>query len=153
AYSSNEDPGGGVHAAFVIVRSACERAVMILASPVHSYKIVVSAQALSVRRAYKGRGSFEDGARPQGGEVRGFRSGDGREGRREERQFRPGVPTSGLDWQTGEGHPRGLRPAMMGRLGPKDLAECGRCGSGQAHPRLVVMGPSAGMDRDSSTFV
>src|SRR5439155_1386019 len=65
AYSSNEDPGGGVRAAFVMVRSACERAVMILASPIHSYKIVVSAQALSVRRAYKGRGSFEDGARPQ----------------------------------------------------------------------------------------
>src|SRR5207249_6736600 len=49
--------------AFVIVGSACERAVMILASPIHSYKIVVSAQALSVRRAYKGRGSFEDMAR------------------------------------------------------------------------------------------
>src|SRR3989440_10231863 len=122
AYSSNEDLGAGVRAAFVIVGSACERAVMILASPVHSYKIVVSAQALSVRRAYKGRGGFEDGARPQRGEVRGFRSGDGREGRREKRQFRGGVRSYGLDRQTGEGHPRGLRPAMVSRFGPKDFA-------------------------------
>src|SRR2546427_9077405 len=42
---------------------------------------------------------------------------------------------------------------MMSRFGPKDFAACGRCGSGQVHPKLLVMGPIAGIDSDSRTFV
>ncbi len=42
---------------------------------------------------------------------------------------------------------------MVSRFGPKDFAACGRCGSGQVHPKLLVMGPIAGIDSDSRTFV
>lgn len=42
---------------------------------------------------------------------------------------------------------------MPGRFGPSDFAACGRCGSGQVHPNLLVMGPIAGVDSDSRSFV
>jgi len=42
---------------------------------------------------------------------------------------------------------------MVSRFGPKDFAACGHCGSGQVHPKLLVMGPIAGIDSDSRTFV
>jgi uncharacterized protein related to proFAR isomerase len=42
---------------------------------------------------------------------------------------------------------------MLGRFGPKDFAACGRCGSNQVHPKLFVMGPIAGVDSDSRSFV
>ena len=42
---------------------------------------------------------------------------------------------------------------MPRRFGPKDVAACGRCGSGQVHPNLLVMGPIAGIDSDSRSFV
>ncbi len=42
---------------------------------------------------------------------------------------------------------------MLGRFGPKDFAACGRCGSNQVHPKLLVMGPIAGVDSDSRSFV
>ncbi|TLZ44020.1 MAG: hypothetical protein E6K19_05790 [Methanobacteriota archaeon] len=42
---------------------------------------------------------------------------------------------------------------MTGRFGPQDFAACGRCGSGQVHPKLLAMGPIAGIDSDSRSFV
>lgn len=42
---------------------------------------------------------------------------------------------------------------MPSRFGPKDFAACGRCGSGQVHPKLLVMGPIAGIDSDSRSFI
>src|SRR5438128_11210223 len=42
---------------------------------------------------------------------------------------------------------------MPGRFGPTDFAACARCGSGQVHPKLLVMGPIAGVDSDSRSFV
>lgn len=42
---------------------------------------------------------------------------------------------------------------MAGYLRPKDFAACGRCGSGRVHPKLLVMGPIAGIDSDSRTFI
>lgn len=42
---------------------------------------------------------------------------------------------------------------MPRRFGPKDVAACGRCGSDQVHPNLLVMGPIAGIDSDSRSFV
>jgi uncharacterized protein related to proFAR isomerase len=42
---------------------------------------------------------------------------------------------------------------MPGRFGPSDFAACGRCGSNQVHPKLLVMGPIAGVDSDSRSFV
>jgi len=42
---------------------------------------------------------------------------------------------------------------MPGRFGPSDFAACGRCGSGQVHPNLLVMGPIAGVDSDSRSYV
>jgi len=42
---------------------------------------------------------------------------------------------------------------MAGRFGPKDFAACARCGSDQVHPKLLVMGPIAGIDSDSRSFV
>src|SRR6266545_3130545 len=42
---------------------------------------------------------------------------------------------------------------MAGRFGPNDFAACGRCGSGQVHPNLLVMGPIAGIDSDSRSYV
>lgn len=42
---------------------------------------------------------------------------------------------------------------MAARFGPKDFAACGRCGSNQVHPKLLVMGPIAGIDSDSRSFV
>jgi len=42
---------------------------------------------------------------------------------------------------------------MAGRFGPKDFAACGRCGSNQVHPKLLAMGPIAGIDSDSRSFV
>src|SRR2546422_43328 len=42
---------------------------------------------------------------------------------------------------------------MPGRFGPTDFAACGRCGSGQVHPKLLVMGPIAGVDSDSRSYV
>ncbi len=42
---------------------------------------------------------------------------------------------------------------MAGAFGPKDFAACGRCGSSQVHPKLLVMGPIAGIDSDSRSFV
>lgn len=34
-----------------------------------------------------------------------------------------------------------------------DVAACARCGSGRVHPKLLVMGPIAGIDSDSRTFI
>src|SRR2546425_1042765 len=42
---------------------------------------------------------------------------------------------------------------MPGRFGPTDFAACGRCGSDQVHPKLLVMGPIAGVDSDSRSYV
>jgi uncharacterized protein related to proFAR isomerase len=42
---------------------------------------------------------------------------------------------------------------MPRRFGPSDVAACGRCGSDQVHPNLLVMGPIAGIDSDSRSFV
>src|SRR5437879_11346999 len=42
---------------------------------------------------------------------------------------------------------------MPGRFGPTDFAACARCGSGQVHPKLLVMGPIAGVDSDSRSYV
>jgi uncharacterized protein related to proFAR isomerase len=42
---------------------------------------------------------------------------------------------------------------MPGRVNPKDFAACARCGSDQVHPKLLVMGPIAGIDSDSRSFV
>jgi uncharacterized protein related to proFAR isomerase len=42
---------------------------------------------------------------------------------------------------------------MARRFGPDDFAACARCGSGQVHPKLLVMGPIAGIDSDSRSFV
>ncbi len=42
---------------------------------------------------------------------------------------------------------------MPGRFGPSDFAACARCGSGQVHPNLLVMGPIAGVDSDSRSYV
>src|SRR5207247_10381007 len=42
---------------------------------------------------------------------------------------------------------------MPSRFGPNDFAACGRCGSGRVHPKLLVMGPIAGIDSDSRSFV
>jgi uncharacterized protein related to proFAR isomerase len=37
--------------------------------------------------------------------------------------------------------------------GLQDVAACGRCGSRRVHPKLLVMGPIAGIDSDSRTYV
>src|SRR6266511_1775270 len=42
---------------------------------------------------------------------------------------------------------------MAGRFGPNDFAACARCGSGKVHPKLLVMGPIAGIDSDSRSYV
>jgi uncharacterized protein related to proFAR isomerase len=42
---------------------------------------------------------------------------------------------------------------MAGRFGPTDFAACARCGSGQVHAKLLTMGPIAGIDSDSRSFV
>src|SRR5437764_3468995 len=42
---------------------------------------------------------------------------------------------------------------MPRRFGPNDFAACGRCGSGRVHPKLLVMGPIAGIDSDSRSYV
>jgi uncharacterized protein related to proFAR isomerase len=42
---------------------------------------------------------------------------------------------------------------MADFLTPSDVAACGRCGSGRVHPKLLVMGPIAGIDSDSRTFI
>src|SRR6266568_3007733 len=42
---------------------------------------------------------------------------------------------------------------MAGRFGPNDFAACARCGSGRVHPKLLVMGPIAGIDSDSRSYV
>src|SRR6266550_16856 len=42
---------------------------------------------------------------------------------------------------------------MPSRFGPNDFAACGRCGSGRVHPKLLVMGPIAGIDSDSRSYV
>src|SRR5256712_1571688 len=42
---------------------------------------------------------------------------------------------------------------MPGRFGPTDFAACGRSGSDQVHPRLLVMGPIADGDSDSRSYV
>src|SRR2546428_7369986 len=42
---------------------------------------------------------------------------------------------------------------MAGRFGPTDFAACARCGSNQVHPKLLVMGPIAGADSDSRSYV
>lgn len=42
---------------------------------------------------------------------------------------------------------------MARRFGPEDFAACARCGSGRVHPKLLVMGPIAGIDSDSRSFV
>ncbi|HKZ97980.1 MAG TPA: HisA/HisF-related TIM barrel protein [Thermoplasmata archaeon] len=34
-----------------------------------------------------------------------------------------------------------------------DVAACARCGSGRVHPKLLMMGPIAGIDSDSRTFI
>ena len=42
---------------------------------------------------------------------------------------------------------------MAGFLTPPDVAACARCGSGRVRPKLLVMGPIAGIDSDSRTFI
>src|SRR6266487_1408269 len=42
---------------------------------------------------------------------------------------------------------------MASRFGPTDFAACARCGSDQVHPKLLVMGPIAGIDSDSRAYV
>jgi len=42
---------------------------------------------------------------------------------------------------------------MPGRFGPSDFAACGQCGSSQVHPKLLVMGPIAGVDSDSRSYI
>jgi uncharacterized protein related to proFAR isomerase len=42
---------------------------------------------------------------------------------------------------------------MARRFGPDDFAACARCGSDYVHPKLLVMGPIAGIDSDSRSFV
>lgn len=42
---------------------------------------------------------------------------------------------------------------MADVLRPKDFAACGQCGSGRVHPKLLMMGPIAGIDSDSRSFV
>lgn len=42
---------------------------------------------------------------------------------------------------------------MSGAFRPKDFAACARCGSGRVHPKLLVMGPIAGIDSDSRSYV
>jgi len=42
---------------------------------------------------------------------------------------------------------------MPGILSPTDFAACARCGSGRVHPKLLVMGPIAGIDSDSRSFI
>src|SRR5688572_3105058 len=42
---------------------------------------------------------------------------------------------------------------MARRFGPEDFAACARCGSDRVHPKLLVMGPIAGIDSDSRSFV
>jgi uncharacterized protein related to proFAR isomerase len=36
---------------------------------------------------------------------------------------------------------------------PHNVAACARCGSGRVHPKLLVMGPIAGIDSDSRSYV
>lgn len=36
---------------------------------------------------------------------------------------------------------------------PHNVAGCARCGSGRVHPKLLVMGPIAGIDSDSRSFI
>src|SRR2546422_9222775 len=42
---------------------------------------------------------------------------------------------------------------MAGRFGPTDFAACARGGSNRFHPSLLVMGPIAGIDSDSRSYV
>src|SRR3989337_2628436 len=42
---------------------------------------------------------------------------------------------------------------MSGLFRPPDVAACARCGSGRVHPKLLVMGPIAGIDSDSRSFL
>ena len=42
---------------------------------------------------------------------------------------------------------------MAGILTPKDFTACARCGSARVHPKLLVMGPIAGIDSDSRSFI
>ncbi|MGQ0796719.1 MAG: HisA/HisF-related TIM barrel protein [Methanobacteriota archaeon] len=42
---------------------------------------------------------------------------------------------------------------MVDLFTPPDVAACARCGSGRVHPKLLVMGPIAGIDSDSRTFI
>ena len=42
---------------------------------------------------------------------------------------------------------------MAGAFQPKDFAACARCGSGRVHPKLLMMGPIAGIDSDSRSYV
>jgi len=41
----------------------------------------------------------------------------------------------------------------MAAFQPKDFAACARCGSGRVHPKLLMMGPIAGIDSDSRSYV
>ncbi len=36
---------------------------------------------------------------------------------------------------------------------PHNVAACARCGSGRVHPKLLVMGPIAGIDSDSRSYI
>ena len=42
---------------------------------------------------------------------------------------------------------------MSGYFRPSDVAACARCGSGRVRPKLLVMGPIAGIDSDSRSFI
>src|SRR2546423_1856205 len=126
---------------------------MILASSICSYKIVVSAQALSVRRAYTDGGvpNMARARKEAKFEVFGqemvekvvAKSGSSGRVSLPRVCIEKRVKATRVDWG----------PAMVSRFGPKDFAACGRCGSGQVHPKLLVMGPIAGIDSDSRTFV
>src|SRR3972149_395703 len=41
----------------------------------------------------------------------------------------------------------------MAAFQPKDFAACARCGSGRVHPKLLMMGPIAGIDSDRRSYV
>jgi len=42
---------------------------------------------------------------------------------------------------------------MASLFRPDDVAACARCGSGRVHPKLLVMGPIAGIDSDSRSYI
>src|SRR3989441_577173 len=135
-----------------IVPSACARLVLRFASSPSSYNII----ALS--KAYPSRTPKRAGVRRwlASGENRSSKCSVRKCSRRSWRRAgaravctsrRIGSANGGRSFASSEARP------MPGRFGPSDFAACGRCGSGQVHPNLLVMGPIAGVDSDSRSYV